>query len=1062
MNSDLLVPTHSRNAQNLLKVLNLRSGEEQRTLLMFAFNTLMSMGILWLEVSSAALFLEEYGADKLPYIYVFSAVVGFGLSFIYSWMQRFVPLRRVIVVIALVMTLPMLGFRWGLSTAWAPITVFGMRLWMEAITNINELNVSVAANQLFNIREIKRTFPLVSGGNLVADVVSGFTLYFLLGPLGINNILYLTFAIMVMATGVLFYISKIYRHAFPDSLKRRNTERGQSFAAQKVQKSITKYLLLLFGVFALSQILLFLIEYQYLDQLTGQNFSVDMMAKFLGIFTGVLGLTELITQVFTASRLIEKFGVFVTTGLLPVVTTLFAGVCLVVSSPMIQGSVGLFWGLVALKFLDEWLRYTVIAGSRPVLFQPIPDQARAKVQSWVAIAEALAIGLTGIGIAVVIAVSNHYGLVDMSDRARMFLIITLALAAMWLVVIYGLRKQYLELLVTSAERGLFSFTDKDLGALRQGLRETFQASNTNEAEKRVCIELLTSIDPQNIASMLAPELGQMSLSLKRKSLETMLEHQPRPDLEALNDFVSGDLDADAFDSASAEMNLGFQVQSDDQTAVITDVESLINPAQSPDVLALALRYVGYHKFNFDLETLQPYLSRDTHPMVRSVAAAMMLRPGSTPQQRSQAITILRQMLTHADERERMMGCLALSEAQYIQVLRLEVPNLLKDDSLRVRRALLSAIASTKLTEYYPALLQGLRYHSTRQAANQALVKLGDDALPMLITLAENVYQPDVVRHQAWLAMGDISTPDALNLLVANLTTSWGRTRRWILKILLKLVEDESTRQGLYINTDSRMSNRLPNWRDRNKDDRKRQSKKSNLSFYIDTIIETRLGRKDIEPLIHQELTFLGQMYASLIDFSTLALTNPNLELLTRSLRDSQSDSIERLFLLLRFLYPSAVIQAAAICMEGFSTSRARGLEILDQTLNLPAKRAILSVLDTRSDSEKLNTLADFVSYHPLSPQQRLVTLVDLRHFLSDWSLACCFHLARIERWKLTSNQVVACLRHPVGFVREAVLSYVEVMSPRFLHEILPVMQQDPNPLVQRQAESIVMKQSLKH
>ena len=43
----------------LLKILNLRPEESQRTLLLLAFYTLMSVGILWLEVSSAALFLER-------------------------------------------------------------------------------------------------------------------------------------------------------------------------------------------------------------------------------------------------------------------------------------------------------------------------------------------------------------------------------------------------------------------------------------------------------------------------------------------------------------------------------------------------------------------------------------------------------------------------------------------------------------------------------------------------------------------------------------------------------------------------------------------------------------------------------------------------------------------------------------------------------------------------------------------------------------------------------------------------------------------------------------------
>jgi hypothetical protein len=159
----------------LLNLINLRPGEEERTLLMFAFYTATSMGILWLEVSSAALFLGEYGASSLPWIYIFSAGVGLGLSVVYSWLQRLFPLRRVIVIIALLMALPILGFRWGLAVPWlaAPM-VFSMRLWIEAIYGLNDLNLSVTANQLFNIREIKRAFPIISSGNLVADVISAF------------------------------------------------------------------------------------------------------------------------------------------------------------------------------------------------------------------------------------------------------------------------------------------------------------------------------------------------------------------------------------------------------------------------------------------------------------------------------------------------------------------------------------------------------------------------------------------------------------------------------------------------------------------------------------------------------------------------------------------------------------------------------------------------------------------------------------------------------------------------------------------------------------------------
>ena len=99
----------------LLRSLNLRSEEVERTLLMFLVYTLTSVGLIWLELSTVSLFLDEYGADKLPWIYIASAAIGSGLGFIYSWLQKVMPLRRVIVVILLLMAVPLFFFRFGIG-----------------------------------------------------------------------------------------------------------------------------------------------------------------------------------------------------------------------------------------------------------------------------------------------------------------------------------------------------------------------------------------------------------------------------------------------------------------------------------------------------------------------------------------------------------------------------------------------------------------------------------------------------------------------------------------------------------------------------------------------------------------------------------------------------------------------------------------------------------------------------------------------------------------------------------------------------------------------------------
>ena len=114
--------------------------------------------------------------------------------------------------------------------------------------------------------------------------------------------------------------------------------------------------------------------------------------------------------------------------------------------------------------------------------------------------------------------------------------------------------------------------------------------------------------------------------------------------------------------------------------------------------------------------------------------------------------------------------------------------------------------------------------------------------------------------------------------------------------------------------------------------------------------------------------------------------------------------------------------------------------------------------------EKLRHLSlaspSLYQYQPLSPSDRLRHLLDLRYLLSDWTIACCFHLARANHWSLARDSTLALLNHPTGFIREAVLSYVATASPRSLQSILPIMQADPNPLVAAQVNHLIKTYNL--
>jgi len=940
---------------------------------MFAFYTATSMGLLWLELSATAIFLSRYDAEQLPWIYLASAGMGSVASFVYSWLQKILPLRRVIVVVAFLVAIPLLVFRFSLNLEpayLAGISIFVMRLWVDAVELLNDLNTTITANQLFNIREIKRTYPIVSSGILVADVLSGLSMVFLVWLFGLGNVILAACAALAIGGCILFYLSQKYQQAFPDSPKRLLEEDQPNLTTRRLQGPMQRYAVLLFAFFILYYVLYLLVDFQFYSQLE-QRLSGENIAFFLGFFNGILGICEVATQWFASSRAMERLGVFFTVTLLP--------------ASLVFLSLVAFWNffvcLLFLRFADELLHYTLVAAAGPLLFQPIPDKIRSEVQSWVrGISEPGASGITGLVLLSIIGLvhiifPNLSKAEFQSLQGQIFVALIVVLSLIWLLVIWLLRARYVGLLVLSAERGQLSEADGDLRTLKRAVVEALERPGT-EAYKRSCIELLSQIAPQEVNEALAPLLPNLAPSLQHQSLEVMLT-RPSP-------------------------------------IYLDQVRSLLDRPLSPEVLAVVLRYIWLTEPEPEIRQLRPYLRQEVDPVVRGTAAALILRLG-TAKQKAEATNTLRRMLAHNRERERVMGCRALGETVYLQALRLHIPALLQDESLRVRCALLEAIAATHIEEYYPSLLRGLYYKSTRNAAINALVRLENESIPMLVQLAEDIHKPDIVRMHAWGSIGQIGTLEALDTLVVHLMTAWGTTRRNILRILLKIPQEAG----------------------------------------IDGVLD-RLGRSGVEVLIDQEICFMGQIYAALLDLTPERVRGREADLTRRALRDLQTDARERLFLLLKFLYPLEAMQAADFnLLSGSQANMARGLEILDNTLDIPSKRVLLSLLDRRSDLEKMQSLVGMVTYRPKTPSDRLRYVLELRHFLADWSLACCFHLARHARWSLTAAQTIACLRHPRGFVREAVLSYLRVASPRSLVELLPMLRNDPDSLVAAQVEQMM-------
>ncbi|MGK7927224.1 MAG: Npt1/Npt2 family nucleotide transporter [Spirulina sp.] len=977
--------------KKLLNVVNLRPEEGERTLLMLIAYTITSVGLLWLEQSTIALFLERFGAEWLPVIYIASALMGSGLGVLYSWLQNNFPLKRVFLVVALLMATPLIVFRAGLELGAINdlivfITVFVLRLWLDAEEILNDLNSQVAANQLFNIREIKRTYPIISSGLLIGDVVSGFSLPILIFLIGLKNVLILASLGLLFGGFTLLYLANRYKQAFPDTPVRELDELESAYTSKRMSGTLRRYIIPLFAFFILGELLYLLVEFQYLGELERVYPNTEDIAGFLGLYSGILGICELATQWFVSSRAVERLGVFVAAMFLPVSLSVL-GFCTILFDITNIGGLNLnsaqilFFGTIVIRFFDELLRYTLIAGIEPFLFQPLPTEIRSSIQTQVqGIAEPLTTGLTGLGIIAIVWVLGQFlgelePEIARQAQGGVFVGAIVVFSVIWAFSALLLRQSYITLLVQSAEQGRLGFGSVDLKAFKRAIIESLDGKTTDE-DKRSCIQLLERIDLPNAGEILAPRLAKLSPDLQRQCMETMIEYP--------------------------------------KTTYLKDVQRLIQTRPELEVLALSLRYVWLSQPQLDTHTLKPYLNQRVDPMVRGTATGLILSRGSE-EDRQAAIATLEKMLTSERERERIIGVQALQATDRDDNLTQSyLPQLLQDDSARVRCTLLEAIAKKRLEDYYPSLLKGLYYRSTREAAKQSLIALGDEALPMLTILAEDVRKPDYIRLQAWNAMSEIGSDLALKTLVQQLLTSWGTSRRNLLRTILKIPGDRG----------------------------------------IETVLD-RLGRSGVEELIQQELLLLGQMFAAEMDLPADTVSGLEADLLRSALVGMQSDITDRCFLIMKLLYPFSSIQAAILNLDSDSeVSIALGLEILDNTVDLPQKQILLRVLEKRPTADRLADMEEITPYEPMSPSDRLRRLLELRHFLSDWTLACCFHLARDRRWGVTREAALVGLRHPSSFVREAVLTYLKVASPRTCYELLPVLKDDPDPLVAAQVDSL--------
>ncbi|MBI3234067.1 MAG: hypothetical protein HYZ42_08495, partial [Bacteroidetes bacterium] len=427
--------------KSITRIFNIQSGEELATVLLLIHSFLIGVTLAFYFAPANALFIREFGIKLLPHAYIASGIIGYITGYIYTRLQRKYALSKVftgtLIFLLMVVTAILVGFK---LTAAKEIT-FLLFACLATVFSLSYLEFWGLALRLFNLRQGKRLFGLLSSGDIVSSIIGYLSIPAII-PLLHDTTDLLYFAVVGMLCSLV--LLRIIIKKFPENLispRATALVRLQPLPFSRLFQN--RYFVLIFSVAAVSMIAAYFTDYFYLS-LTRIRFETkEELTKFIGLFFAMVKVVELIMSLISG-RLLKQYGMKLGISLLPI---LVGGIVLLagMAGAVFGVTSSLFFIFIAFnKLIERAVRKAIDGASFRILYQPLAPEQQLDVQAKVeGIISHLAIILAGI-VLLLFSMIPGATLVHLS-------FVFLAVVGFWLKRSFALYEDYRTMLKTTLE-----------------------------------------------------------------------------------------------------------------------------------------------------------------------------------------------------------------------------------------------------------------------------------------------------------------------------------------------------------------------------------------------------------------------------------------------------------------------------------------------------------------------------------------------------------------------------------------------------------------------------------
>ncbi|NCU02429.1 MAG: hypothetical protein GXC73_00450, partial [Chitinophagaceae bacterium] len=646
----------------------------------FLLQFFQGAGIALFFTSALSQFLKRFPISQLAFVFISSAFLLWITGYVCNKLEHRLPVKKLSITLTLIIAVSMFFFWIGPLFITQDWFYYLMLAWFNVLYLINNLEFWGLAAQLYDVRQSKRLFAVISSGDIPAKFI-GYTFALLIVPyIGSQNLLLAGLLAVLIS---LLFISKVFStNAWSKpGVHHHKSKQHHTVGIKALWKNFSSNKLILYS--ALVSVAAFtgfvLVEYAFYAEIKdSKSYKTDeAFAAFIAMFMGCARLFAWILKLSLTSRLISWIGNRNALLITPVVLLFFNVIILSSQSFGLQKTAVLYIFGAAAVLVDA-LRASINSPVLLIILQPLPTPERLRAHNIIkGVMDPFALLTIGL-LLFILYNSNSYQLSTLSW-------VLIAVSVAWCIAVVVVQREYIKTLISAISSRYFYRDEIKVTDKKTLDRIADKLQTGTELEAMYLLKLLEDDDART--AMVEKALAHSSEKVNNSALDLIAAKQQK-------------------ESAAA-------------------VQKLIYETSSTSVKAKAIIVLSAIQYDHDL--LASFLT-DDHEQIQQAAIAGLLQYSTSADDREKALQVLKNWVHSTGKKQRLLAaqlpakCGEKFPEQFISVL-------LNDREIEIVAVTIQSIGVSGQAQLLPQLEP--QFADYPKLVTEAFYNAGEESLPYI-------------------------------------------------------------------------------------------------------------------------------------------------------------------------------------------------------------------------------------------------------------------------------------------------------------------------------------------